>query len=468
MGQETPDQEKKLFLLDAYALIFRAYFAFAKNPRVTSGGIDTSAVYGFTSALLDLLSKENPTHIAVCFDLPEPTERHEIFPEYKANRDATPEAIKLAVPYIHRLLEAFKIPALGVPGYEADDVIGTLAKQAEKEGYTTYMMTPDKDFGQLVSPNIFMYRPARGGNPPEIWGEVEVCEKFDLDNVEQVIDYLGMMGDAVDNIPGLPGVGAKTASKLLKQYGSLEETLAHADEIKGKLGEKIRDNAELGILSKKLARIILEVPIDLNPGTLTRDPWDQDALLDLFEELEFRTLGRRLGLQREASDDVSAKPAPTKKVELASNDQMSLFGEPQAMVTVTDVTNGRKSIATTDHLYQCIETLPEARELGRLLLEKEEVCFDTETTSLDIRSAELIGISFSFEAGKAYYVPLPEERDAAQPWLAAFEPFFESESVRKIGQNLKYDIGVLLNYGVEVRGPLFDDCTLLIAAGYAP
>ena len=456
MGQETPDQDKKLFLLDAYALIFRAYFAFAKNPRVTSGGIDTSAVYGFTSALLDLLSKENPTHIAVCFDLPEPTERHEIFPEYKANRDATPEAIKLAVPYIHRLLEAFKIPAIGVPGYEADDVIGTLAKQAEQEGYTTYMMTPDKDFGQLVSPNIFMYRPARGGNPPEIWGEAEVCEKFDLDRVEQVIDYLGMMGDAVDNIPGLPGVGAKTASKLLKQYGSLEETLAHADEIKGKLGEKIRDNAELGILSKKLARIILEVPIDLNPKTLTRDPWDQDALLDLFEELEFRTLGRRLGLQREASDEVSAKPAPTKKVELASNDQMSLFGEPQVTAAVTELSNGRTSIATADHLYQSVETLPEAQELGRLLLQKEEVCFDTETTSLDIRSAELIGISFSFEAGKAYYVPLPEERDAAQPWLAAFEPFFESKSVRKIGQNLKYDIGVLLNYGVEVRGPLFD------------
>ena len=240
MGQDTPAAEKKLFLLDAYALIFRAYFAFAKNPRITSGGLDTSAIYGFTSALLDLLSKENPSHIAVCFDLPQPTERHEIFPEYKANRDATPEAIKLAVPYIHKILEAFKIPALGVPGYEADDVIGTLAKKAEREGFTTYMMTPDKDFGQLVSENIFMYRPARGGNPPEVWGEAEVCEKFDLDNVMQVVDYLGMMGDAVDNIPGLPGVGAKTASKLLKQYGSLEETLAHADEIKGKLGEKIR------------------------------------------------------------------------------------------------------------------------------------------------------------------------------------------------------------------------------------
>jgi DNA polymerase-1 len=326
MGQETPDHDKKLFLLDAYALIFRAYFAFAKNPRITSGGMDTSAIYGFTTALLDLLSKENPTHIAVCFDLPQPTERHEIFPEYKANRDATPEAIKIAVPYIHKILEAFNIPAIGVPGFEADDVIGTLAKKAEQEGFTTYMMTPDKDFGQLVSPNIFMYRPGRGGNPPEVWGEAEVCEKFGLDRVEQVIDYLGMMGDSVDNIPGLPGVGAKTAQKLLAQYGSLEETLAHADEIKGKLGEKIRDNAELGVLSKKLARIIIDVPVDLAADTLVRDPWDQEALLGIFEELEFRTLGRRLGLtQTEASAPAEAKPTSTK-VSLSSNDQMSLFG----------------------------------------------------------------------------------------------------------------------------------------------
>ena len=312
MGQETPDTDKKLFLLDAYALIFRAYFAFAKNPRITSGGLDTSAIYGFTSALLDLLSKENPTHIAVCFDLPQPTERHEIFPEYKANREATPEAIKSAVPYIHRILEAFKIPAIGVSGFEADDVIGTLAKKAEKEGFTTYMMTPDKDFAQLVSDKIFMYRPGRGGNPPEVWGVPEVCERFGLSNADQVIDYLGMMGDAVDNIPGLPGVGAKTAAKLLMQYGSLEETLAHAGEIKGKLGEKIRDNAELGTLSKKLARIILEVPVELEPETLTRDEWDQDALMTIFEELEFRTLGRRLGLKR-GTEAVATSSEATKK-----------------------------------------------------------------------------------------------------------------------------------------------------------
>ena len=456
MTQDSTAADKKLFLLDAYALIFRAYFAFAKNPRITSGGLDTSAVYGFTSALLDLLSKENPTHIAVCFDLPEPTERHEIFPEYKANRDATPEAIKLAVPFIHRILEAFKIPALGVPGFEADDVIGTLAKKAEKEGFTTYMMTPDKDFGQLVSPNIFMYRPARGGNPPEVWGEAEVCEKFDLDNVQQVIDYLGMMGDAVDNIPGLPGVGAKTASKLLKQYGSLEETLANADEIKGKLGEKIRDNAELGILSKRLARIITEVPIELASETLTRDAWDQDALMDVFEELEFRTLARRLGIERSNEKPTDAAPKATKKVNLTSNDQMSLFGGDDTPSESTVSLSSRNSIANSDHFYQMVETLGEARQLAFLLAEKSSVAFDTETTSLEVLDAEVVGMSFSYAAGKAYYVNLPQERNKAMEWIHAFKPFWESEETEKIGQNVKYDISVLLNYDVQIKGPLFD------------
>ena len=456
MGQETPDHDKKLFLLDAYALIFRAYFAFAKNPRITSGGMDTSAIYGFTTALLDLLSKENPTHIAVCFDLPQPTERHEIFPEYKANRDATPEAIKIAVPYIHKILEAFNIPALGVPGFEADDVIGTLAKKAEQEGFTTYMMTPDKDFGQLVSPNIFMYRPGRGGNPPEVWGEAEVCEKFGLDRVEQVIDYLGMMGDSVDNIPGLPGVGAKTAQKLLAQYGSLEETLAHADEIKGKLGEKIRDNSELGVLSKKLARIIIDVPIDLASDTLVRDPWDQEALLGIFEELEFRTLGRRLGLtQTEASAPAEAKPASTK-VNLSSNDQMSLFGGDDTPTEAATVgVSARESVATTTHLYQMVETVVEARQLAQILAEQPSVAFDTETTSLDTLDAELVGMSFSPAKGKAYYVPVPTDRAAAQEMVDAFAPFWASAG-EKIGQNIKYDISVLMNYGVEIKGPLFD------------
>jgi len=462
MGQQTPDTDKKLFLLDAYALIFRAYFAFAKNPRITSTGLDTSAIYGFTSALLDLLSKENPTHIAVCFDLPEPTERHEIFPEYKANRDATPEAIKLAVPYIHRILEAFDIPSIGVSGFEADDVIGTLAKKAEKEGFTTYMMTPDKDFGQLVSEKIFMFRPGRGGNPPEVWGVEEVCEKFGLANVDQVVDYLGMMGDAVDNIPGLPGVGAKTATKLLAQYGSLEQTLAHADEIKGKLGEKIRDNAELGLLSKRLARIITDVPVDFSPETLTREEWDGDALLDIFEELEFRTLGRRLGLSREGQQGAEEAPKKaTKKVTLASNDQMSLFGggapasseeETQEMAAG----GGLSTASDTPHLYQFIEHLDEARELANLLAEKSSVAFDTETTSLSVLDAELVGMSFSFEKGKAYYVAVPNERVKAQEFVDAFAPFWSADGVEKIGQNIKYDLSVLMNYNIEVQGPLFD------------
>ena len=456
MTQASSAAEKKLFLLDAYALIFRAYFAFAKNPRITSGGLDTSAVYGFTSALLDLLSKENPSHIAVCFDLPEPTERHSIFPEYKANRDATPEAIKLAVPFIHRILEAFRIPALGVPGYEADDVIGTLAKKAEKEGFTTYMMTPDKDFGQLVSPNIFMYRPARGGNPPEVWGEAEVCEKFDLDRVHQVVDYLGMMGDAVDNIPGLPGVGAKTASKLLKQYGSLEETLANASKIKGKLGEKIRDNAELGVLSKRLARIITEVPIDLAPETLMRDSWDQDALMKVFEELEFRTLIRRLGIERTDEKSSDIVPETTNKVRLTSNDQMSLFGGDDKPLESTVSLSSRNSITNSDHFYQLVETLGEARQLAFLLAEKSSVAFDTETTSLEVLDAEVVGMSFSYAAGKAYYVNVPKEQIKAKEWIHAFKPFWESEQTEKIGQNIKYDISVLLNYDVQINGPLFD------------
>ncbi len=456
MGQETPDYDRKLFLLDAYALIFRAYFAFAKNPRITSGGMDTSAIYGFTMALLDLLSKENPTHIAVCFDLPQPTERHEMFPEYKANRDATPEAIKIAVPYIHKILEAFNIPALGVPGFEADDVIGTLAKKAEQEGFTTYMMTSDKDFGQLVSPNIYMYRPGRGGNPPEVWGEAEVCEKFGLDRVEQVIDYLGMMGDSVDNIPGLPGVGAKTAQKLLAQYGSLEETLANSDEIKGKLGEKIRDNAELGVLSKKLARIITDVPIDFSTDTLVRDPWDQDALLGIFEELEFRTLGRRLGLTQTENSTPAEFRAASTKVSLNSNDQMSLFGgddNPTEAATAGIYT--RESIETTTHLYQMVETVVEARQLAQILAEQPSVAFDTETTSLDTLDAELVGMSFAPAKGKAYYVPVPADPSAAKEMVDAFTPFWVS-SGEKIGQNIKYDISVLMNYGVEVKGPLFD------------
>ena len=445
------ENKPRLFLLDAYALIFRAYFAFANNPRVTSTGLDTSAIFGFTTALLEVLEKENPSHIAVVFDTKVKTERHEIFPEYKANRDETPEAIKLAVPYIHKILDAFNIPALWKDGFEADDVIGTLAKKAEKEGYFTYMMTPDKDFGQLVSENIKMYRPARGGGGPEIWGEAEIKEKFGIENVLQVIDFLGMKGDAVDNIPGLPGVGDKTASKLLLQYGSMENMFEHADEIKGKLGEKIRANKEQGLLSKKLARIITEVPIEFNDKDLVRDPIDQDKLKAIFEELEFRTLGRRVFKE----NLTPGAPPPKKSKTLHEGDQMNLFAAP-ASDSVPEIGSGKKTIENTDHLYQLINKPFECKLLMEKLMAQTSVAFDTETTSINAVVAELVGMSFSWSPGKAYYVAVPRDTQNAQGIIAIFKPFFANQSIEKIGQNLKYDITVLEKYGVEVKGDIFD------------
>ena len=445
------DQKKELFLLDAFALIFRAYFAFARNPRVTSKGVDTSAIYGFLLALFDVLQKKNPSHVAVVFDLPKPTKRHEIFPEYKANRNETPEAIKIAVPFIKKILEGLNIPALGVEGYEADDVIGTLAKKAEKEGYTTYMMTPDKDFGQLVTENIFMFKPGRSGNPPEIWGPKEVCEKFEIERVDQVIDFLGMMGDAVDNIPGLPGVGQKTAQKLLAEYGSLENTLANADDIKGKLGEKIRANKEQGILSKHLATIMLDAPIEFDPDDLLRGDLDSDIIRPLFEELEFRSLSRKLMV-----DDSSAKKETEVKQPIISNGsgQGDLFAAPAN--PVSDNVSGFKDLSNTDHYYQLIEDADAVKVLCRKLCDQAEVCFDTETTSINAVAAELVGIAFSFTKGKAYYLNLPTEKSKKIEILQHLVPFFESETVVKIGQNIKYDVEVLMNYNIIVKGELFD------------
>lgn len=445
------DQKKQLFLLDAFALIFRAYFAFARNPRVTSKGVDTSAIYGFLLALFDVLQKKNPSHIAVVFDLPKPTKRHEIFPEYKANRNETPEAIKIAVPYIKQILEGLNIPALGVEGYEADDVIGTLAKKAEKEGYTTYMMTPDKDFGQLVSENIFMFRPGRSGNPPEVWGVEEVCEKFGIERVDQVIDFLGMMGDAVDNIPGLPGVGQKTAQKLLAQYGSLEQTLENADEIKGKLGEKIRDNKEQGILSKHLATIMLDAPIEFDAADLLRGDLNSDIIKPLFEELEFRSLSRKLMV-----DDSPAKVANDAAKPIVSDafGQGDLFATPAN--PVSSEISGFKDLSNTDHYYQLIEDVNDVKTLCRKLCDQPEVCFDTETTSINAVAAELVGIAFSYTKGKSYYLNLPSEKSEVIDILQHLEPFFKNENIVKIGQNIKYDIEVLMNYNISVKGELFD------------
>ena len=440
--------EKRLFLLDAYALIFRAYFAFIRNPRVTSSGLDTSAVFGFALSLLDLLEKENPTHIAVVFDTSAPTKRHEEYPEYKANRDETPEAIKVAVPLIKKLLDAYGIPSLGVDGYEADDVIGTLAKQAEKKGYTTFMMTPDKDFGQLVTDKTKMYKPGRGGNPPEIWGVKEVCEKFGIERTEQVIDFLGMMGDSVDNIPGLPGVGEKTAKKLLAQYGSMEELLANADEIKGKLGERIRENEEKGRLSKRLATIITDAPVELNDADFIRSEPDMEKISSLFEELEFRTLLRRVS----GSQTEGEKPSSSAST---AGGQTSLFGGGEKE-SPGGIVEGTRSLETYDHLYQIVETEGEIQAFVKKLCTQKSVCWDSETDNLDEKKAGLVGIAFSWRAGVAYYVPFPDGRNDQQERLELFRPFFENENIEKVGQNLKYDMGVLRNYGMPVKGPLFD------------
>ena len=438
------DNEKKLFLLDAYALIYRSYFAFIKNPRITSTGMDTSAIFGFTTTLLEVLEKHKPTHIAIVYDTDKPTQRHEEYSEYKAQREETPEGIKIAVPYIRRMAQAFNIPFLGVDGYEADDVIGTLAKQAEQEGFTVFMMTPDKDFGQLVSENIYMYRPGRMGNAAETWGIEEVKKRFDIDNVLQVIDYLGMMGDASDNIPGIPGVGAKTASKLLKEYGSMEAMYEQADDIKGKLGEKIRDNKEQALLSKKLATIMLDAPITYNEKEFTKDPINEKEIKDLFSELEFRTL-----LKRVTGEEIKPPQQAT---------QGDLFAESTTTASLNpdlpEQSDQHGNLENTDHFYQLVQHQQERKLLLENLLQQEEVCFDTETTGLNSMDAEIVGLALSYAPGKAYYVHLPKGEEKAI--LEEFQPFFENEKILKIAQNLKYDLSVLQNYGVHLAPPYFD------------
>ncbi len=441
------ENPKKLFLLDAYALIYRAYFAFISNPRVTSKGLDTSAIFGFTTTLLEVLEKQKPSHIAVVYDTPVATFRHEEFAEYKAHREETPEGIKVAIPYIKRMMEAFNIPFLGVDGFEADDVICTLAQQAAKEGFEVFMMTPDKDFAQVITDKIKMYRPGRAGNPPEIWGVEEVQKKFGVERVVQVIDYLGMMGDAADNIPGIPGVGPKTATKLLNQYGSMEAMYENAHEIKGKLGEKIRDNEEQAKLSKRLARIICDVPIDFDAEVFIHEEPNEEAIKELFSELEFRTL-----LKRVTGDEIQK----TTAVAAASgNSQTDLFGQVEEMAAAaTDSPSAYQTIETADHLYQLVTHPKERKLLLQNLMKQTSVCFDTETTSLEAAEAELVGIAFSYAPGMAYYVNTPPGEE--QAIVDEFMPFFENEEIEKIGQNLKYDISVLKKYGVSIKGKLFD------------
>lgn len=458
-----PKPTQKLFLLDAFALIYRAHFAFIKAPRVTSSGMNTSAVFGFTNTLLEVLKKEAPTHIGVAFDTPKKTFRHEQFEAYKAQREAQPEDISIAVPYVKRLLEAMNIPILLVDGYEADDVIGTLARCAAEEGFEVFMMTPDKDYGQLVQEHVYMYKPAFMGNKAEKMGIAEILDKWQIERVDQVIDMLGLMGDASDNIPGVPGVGEKTAQKLIAEYGSLENILAQAGEIKGKLGERIRENADQAVMSKQLATIDVNVPIPFSAKDLIHEEPDADMVNALFDELEFRTLRRRV-----LGDDPLSVAAPSVKTSAKGKPgQLDLFGagsNPNITAFESSTSSNQieptpavyRTIATASHDYQTVDTPELMASLANYLGQQAEFCFDTETTALDPLQAELVGIAFAYRTGEAFYVPVPAEKKEAQAIVEVFRPVFENEKITKIGQNLKYDMLVLKNYNLEVRGPLAD------------
>jgi len=459
--------KKRLFLLDAFALIFRGYYAFIKNPRINSKGMDTSAILGFTNSLLDVIKREKPDLLAVCFDRGGSVARTEAFSEYKANRLETPEAIKIAVPIIENILKAMKIPAVVLAGYEADDIIGTLAKKAEKEGYQTFMVTPDKDFAQLVSENIFMYRPRFGGGY-ETWGIPEVQEKFGVKNPEQVIDFLGMMGDSADNIPGLPGVGEKTAKKFLAQYGSMENLLENTADLKGKMKEKVEAAKELGILSKELATIMLDVPVDFHEESFKMSMPDIEATKEIFTDLEFRRLTENFvktfsiatnseDIVNQGNQKIANSKASATKPQGDHHGQFDLFATPgTGNVSEEESIQGYKTIATTSHFYQHVDTPISRKLLLKKLQQQTSVCFDTETTGLKALEVELIGISFSWEIGKGYYVSFPDDQIETKAVLEEFRSFFENTSIEKIGHNLKYDIKVLSNYGMPVKGNLFD------------
>lgn len=443
------DNNKKLFLLDAFALIYRAYFGFGKNHRYNSKGLNTSAMLGFTNTLIEVLQKQKPTHIAVVFDAPGgATNREEDFTDYKAGREAMPEDIRIAIPYIKQIIDAFNIPIYLLEGYEADDIIGTIAKQAEKEGFQTYMMTPDKDFGQLVSENIFMYKPAAYGKPAEILGIPEVCAKFGVENPLQVIDILGLWGDSVDNIPGIPGIGEKTSKVLIGKYGSVEGLIEHAHELKGKQKENVIEFAEQGLLSKKLATIILDVPVEYSFDDFKVEDPDEQKITELFAELEFRNLAKRV-----LGKEIQIQAAPVQV-----GGQMDLFGNAQEAPTLEQETvlMEQKSIETTKHNYHFSNTSEKISKLIADLSAQKSFCFDSETTGLNPFESEIVGLSFAYKAGEAFYVPFPENRNEAQDLANQFKPLFENDNIEKVGQNLKYDINVLSTYGVEVKGKLFD------------
>jgi DNA polymerase I len=457
---------KKLFLLDAMALIFRAYYALIRSPRITSKGRNTNAQFGFTNTLIDLINNQQPSHMAVCFDTHAPTERHIDFTDYKANRQEAPEDILAAVPDIKRIVEGFCIPCIEKDGFEADDIIGTLSKQAARAGYDVYMVTPDKDYGQLVEEKIFIYKPGYQGSDAEILSAEDVCAKWNIKDVSQVIDILGLMGDAVDNIPGIAGVGEKTAAKLLGEYGSLENVLANADNIKGALGEKVRKGKDLALMSKKLATIITDVPVEFHEEDFRIKASNKTALTEIFLELEFKTIGRRL-----FGEDISAAPALTKGLVdkvIPSGVQTDLFGnateepkpaedqQPEEQIEAV-FQQPTKNINNTPHEYITAQSDDDIVALVQELMEKTEVCFDTETTCIDANDCELVGMSFSYDKGKAWYIPLPHgDQEETKRLLAFFEPLFENPFITWIGQNLKYDMLVLKWYNYELKGNIFD------------
>ena len=451
--------DKRLFLIDAYAMIFRGYYGLIRNPRITSKGLDVSAIFGFTNSLIDLIKREKPSHLAVVFDVGKENIRTQEFPEYKAHRSETPEAIKIGVPYIQRILEAMKIPILGVEGYEADDVIGTVAHKAEKEGYTVFMVTPDKDFGQLVTNNIKIYKPASKGGDVEIIGIAEVKAKYGIKHPKQVIDILAMMGDAVDNIPGLQGVGEKTALKFVQQFGSIESLIANTSKIQGKLRQKIEASAEQGLLSKKLATIICDVPIDFEQEKYDVEKPNFEEIQKIFDEIEFKRLYENLYRAfNEPLNTEEAKPKnpePAQKLPTGLTRQLDLFADFEAEEQEFLITN-KATIENTDHLYQFVNTPKAQQILVENLLKQKAVVFDTETTSLNELEAELIGLSFSYQKGLAYYIPLAEDREKALETLQIFKPFFEKQDILKIAHNFKYDLKVLTQYGISIRGNCFD------------
>ena len=451
--------QKKLFLLDAMALVFRAYYALIRSPRLTSKGKNTNAQFGFTNTLMDLINNQKPSHIAVCFDTHAPTERHTDFANYKANRQETPEDILSAIPDIKKIIEGFNIPVVEMDGFEADDVIGTLAKQAEMVGYEVYMVTPDKDYGQLVSEKIKIYKPPYQGGVFEILGPEEICKKWDIDNIGQVVEMLGMMGDAVDNIPGIAGVGEKTAAKLLKEYHSIENVLANADKIKGSIGEKIRNGKEMAVLSKKLATIITDVPVAFHEENYRLKEFNKEGLIEIFTELEFKSMGKRvLGEDIQIAHETDTSNATTGgqmdlfgNVEVTKTSTTSIINDSEPSYTIVD-----KNIHNTAHQYFLVESEKEVEELLILLNKEKEICFDTETTNIDANKAELVGMSFSIKPGVAYYVPCSAEKNKCTSLLNKFKPLFNDENKVWVGQNIKYDLLVLKWYEIELKGNIFD------------